>query len=184
MRLLDEVLQVERLKRADARIGHGCRVLDIGCHQGELRRRLAGRHCSYVGIDPELHTAGPALVRGHFPRDIPPSWAESRFDHLVALAVLEHIPSGELGEFFSSACDLLVPGGSLIATVPAPATDHILSVLQRFRLIDGMDLEAHDGRTLGELRDAASTSGLHLMEHRRFQLGLNNLLVWTRPTDG
>ena len=183
VRLLDDLLQHARLKRAAARIGHGCRVLDIGCHQGELTAMLAGQHCSYMGLDPQVEEPTPTLVRGSFPRDVPRSWLDSRFDHLVALAVLEHVPASELYDLFRSASELLVPDGSLIATVPSPATDHVLFVLERLRLIDGMDLEAHDGRTIGELCGAAAEAGLHLTEHRRFQLGLNNLLVWTRATD-
>jgi cyclopropane fatty-acyl-phospholipid synthase-like methyltransferase len=181
VRRLDEALQEARLRRAVARIGHGCRVLDIGCHQGELSTSLAGRHCSYVGIDPDVRVPTATLIRGHFPDDVPPEFAGTKFDHLVALAVLEHLPETELRTFFQRAVELLVPGGSLIATVPSPATDHVLAVLHRLRLIDGMDLEAHDGLSISDLCEAADSSGLQLTEHRRFQLGFNNVLVWTLP---
>jgi cyclopropane fatty-acyl-phospholipid synthase-like methyltransferase len=136
-----------------------------------------------MGLDPVVDVATSTLARGHFPQDVPPAWTTAPFDHLIALAVLEHVPADELVEFFRSAADLLAPGGSLIATVPSPATDHVLHVLERLRLIDGMDLGAHDGRSIGELSDAAAKSGLHLTERRRFQFGFNNLLVWTLSTD-
>ena len=48
-------------------------------------------------------------------------------------------------------------------------------------IFDGMDLEAHDGLTLAQLLDAAAEAGFRLLRHDRFQLGLNNLLIWERP---
>jgi cyclopropane fatty-acyl-phospholipid synthase-like methyltransferase len=102
------------------------------------------------------------------------------FDHCVALAVLEHVPVADLTDFLDAARALLRPGGTLIATVPSPSTDRVLAILHRLRIIDGMDLEAHDGLTLAELADAATTAGFRLVRHDRFQLGMNNLLIWER----
>lgn len=155
-------------------------MLDIGCHQGELGEQLAGWRCQYYGIDPDLVSATDATVRGHFPEDLPDEWADVSFDHVVALAVLEHVPEAVLEHFLRSVADRLAPTGTLIASVPSPLTDHVLNVLLKLRLIDGMDLDAHDGLTTDQLLEAAERAGLRLHRRERFQLGLNNLFVWGR----
>ena len=178
MRWLDNVLQRARLRRAAEHITRGATVLDIGCHRGELAELLAGKDVRYLGIDPEVVSPGEHLVQGRFPDDVPPSWGS--VDHVVALAVLEHVEYDHLEPFLSVVHQMLQPGGSLIATVPSPATDKILDVLKTLRLVDGMDLHAHHGLTIGQLTDAARAVGLTLDRHDRFQLGLNNLFVWSR----
>jgi cyclopropane fatty-acyl-phospholipid synthase-like methyltransferase len=180
MRRLDFIIQRARIKRALGHIQTGTLLLDIGCHQGELSGYLVDKHCRYFGIDPDVVVPTTNLIRGHFPNDLPPDWKGMEFDHGVALAVLEHVPMDELVEFLRSVRDVLRPGGTLIATIPSPATDKLLVVLRRTRLIDGMDLDAHDGLTLAQLLGAAEETGLRLVSHDQFQLGLNNLLVWAR----
>jgi cyclopropane fatty-acyl-phospholipid synthase-like methyltransferase len=181
MRLLDVGLQRARIKRAVKHIRPDSLILDIGCHQGELSNFAAVGHSQYFGIDPDLAAPATTLARGRFPDDVPAGWKELLFDHCVALAVLEHVPIGQLTGFLESARALLRPAGTLIATVPSPATDRVLAVLHRLRLIDGMDLEAHDGLTLAQLLEAAAEAGFRLVRHDRFQLGMNNLLIWERP---
>jgi cyclopropane fatty-acyl-phospholipid synthase-like methyltransferase len=179
MRQLDKRLQGARLRRAARHIAVESSVLDIGCHQGELGEHLATRaNVRYVGIDPHLATASQNLVRGRFPDDVPAGW--STFDHVVALAVLEHVQHEQLARFLDAARSLLRPGGTMIATVPSPLADKVLDILHAARLIDGMDLDAHHGVTISQLLDGASAAGLDLERHDRFQLRLNNLIVWRR----
>jgi 2-polyprenyl-3-methyl-5-hydroxy-6-metoxy-1,4-benzoquinol methylase len=181
MRLLDVGLQRARIKRAVRHIRPGSLILDIGCHQGELAAFASVARSQYFGIDPDLAAPAANLVRGRFPDEVPAEWKELLFDHCIALAVLEHVPIGHLTGFLESACALLRPTGTLIATVPSPATDRVLAVLHRLRLIDGMDLEAHDGLTMAQLLEAAAEAGFRLVRHDEFQLGMNNLLIWERP---
>jgi cyclopropane fatty-acyl-phospholipid synthase-like methyltransferase len=181
MRRLDISLQRARIKRAVKHIGRGSRVLDIGCHHGELAGFLSAGDCRYYGLDPEVAEPTENLARGRFPEQLPAEWLAVPFDHAVALAVLEHLSLDQLADFLSSLRTSLRPGGTLIATVPSPATDRVLAMLHRVRLIDGMDLEAHDGLTVSQLLDTARQAGLRLDRHERFQFGFNNLFVWTRP---
>lgn len=182
MRPLDHRLQRQRLDRAYRHIGPGTSVLDIGCHQAELGAALRAQGCAYHGIDPQLHTAADGAVRGRFPEDMPVEWDGQRYDHVVVLAVLEHVPEFELGPFLAAITGRLTPSGTLIASVPSPHTDRILHALLRLRLIDGMDLEAHDGLIPRQLMSAAEGAGLRLQRRERFQFGLNNIFVWSKAT--
>ena len=183
MQRLDLFLQRARIRRAVDRVDRGAKVLDIGCHEGELGRALEAVDCDYFGSDSTVAHTSDRLAVGHFPDDLPPTWITGDFDHLVALAVLEHVPADRLHELFSIARRCLRPGGTFIATVPSPVTDHVLDALSKLRLIDGMDLDAHDGLTIDELKVAAAAAGLQLSAHQRFQFGFNNSLVWSRLPD-
>jgi SAM-dependent methyltransferase len=93
-----------------------CDFLDIGCADGPLRRRLAGR-CRYVGLDypptgHELYGARPEVF-GDAAR-LP--FRASTFDAVALLDVLEHLaePQASLREI----ARVLRPGGVLYINVP------------------------------------------------------------------
>jgi len=65
----------------------------------------------------------------------------------------------------------------VIITIPAPAVDHMLSVLKALRLIDGMSLEEHHGCKPESVEQSFAEPRFRLVAHRRFQLGLNHLYV-------
>lgn len=168
------------MRRAAGHIDAGSRVFDIGCHQGEFANLLLGKSCDYSGIDPDAGFETDDVVRGRFPADVPEHWTSRPFDHAIALAVLEHVPTDELDEFLAAVAALLRPKGTFVATVPSPQTDRVLAVLHRVHLLDGMDLDAHDGRSVTDILAAAHRVGLRCDVHKHFQLGFNNLLVWSR----
>jgi SAM-dependent methyltransferase len=178
---VDRILQQWRIRRASPWIRNGARVLDVGCFDDALFAALGRRLGSGVGVDPLL--TGPVerdrfrLMAGHFP-DV--QLADSSFDAITMLAVLEHVPPAQLGRWAQVCARLLVPGGVVVATVPAPAVDHILAVLMRLRIADGMSVEEHHGFKPEVALAVFLRAGFVLAHQSRFQLGLNNLFVFAK----
>jgi 2-polyprenyl-3-methyl-5-hydroxy-6-metoxy-1,4-benzoquinol methylase len=183
MRFLDRLLQTWRIHKAAPWIKPHGRVLDVGCADGALFRRLGARIAGGVGLDPSLreerNLGSARLLPGSFPRDAP----SGSFDTITLLAVLEHVPMSDQPLLATRCAELLVPGGHLVISVPQPAVDRVLDVLTGLRLLDAMSFEEHYGFDVRLTRRLFEDAGLELVTHRRFQLGLNNLFVFRRRQD-
>ncbi len=162
------------MRKVIPHIPQGASLLDIGCGDGALLRRLQGWISVGMGIDPAVQPSFH-LFRGYFPQALPSGHI---FDVITCLATLEHIPEAHLPLFCGACISHLRPGGILLFTVPSPAVDVILKGLRCLRLVDGMSLEEHHG--FDTLRTPHLFPTLSLTRHQRFQLGLNNLFVFTR----
>jgi 2-polyprenyl-3-methyl-5-hydroxy-6-metoxy-1,4-benzoquinol methylase len=103
-----------------------------------------------------------------------------QFDHVVMLAVLEHLVEPE--PVLREAHRLLAPGGSLILTWPAALVDPILHALRGFHLISAeMESDEHQKRIpVSDLEQMLRRIGFQKFLHRRFEFGLNNLMVASR----
>jgi len=182
MKWLDRVLQKWRIAKASRYIADQACVLDVGCPDGELFRQCCSRIKGGVGIDPDLSNnlalPGVRLIRGHFPQDLP---EPGTFNAITMLAVLEHVPPDAQPALSKACADALKPGGHLVITVPAPTVDRVLDVLKFLHLVDGMSLEQHYGFDARQTPAIFSESGLKLLRHETFQLGLNNLFVFEKP---
>jgi SAM-dependent methyltransferase len=180
MKALDRTLQWLRIRKVRPFVDASSRVLDIGCFDGTLAKEL-GPFASYVGVDPDAPPSsaepGSRFVRGTFPNDDVPAAA---FDVVTALAVLEHIPTTEQRDFAERCFAALVPGGCMVITVPSPLVDHILDVLMKLRLLDGMETTQHYGFDPIATRQLFVGAGFALEKHERFELGLNHLFVFRR----
>lgn len=180
MKTVDRVLQRRRIAVAARWIPAHARVLDVGCADGALFELLRDRIAGGVGIDPEASTTGDRdgvrLIRGSFPTDAP----AERFDAITMLAVIEHLPAAEYPAVGDVAARLLGEGGRLIVTVPEPAVDRIVHLLQRVGLADGMAIHEHRGFASRQTLAIFDRPRFRLVHHRRFQLGLNNLFVFER----
>jgi 2-polyprenyl-3-methyl-5-hydroxy-6-metoxy-1,4-benzoquinol methylase len=174
---LDRLIQRIRIRKALPHIPKGGRLLDVGCADGSLIRATAGRVSDAVGIDPDA-PAGPGFVRGSFPKDLRD---RGPYDVIALLAVFEHVPDEERAAFVAACRDLLRAGGRVVMTVPAPLVDRIIDTLRRFRLVHGMDIEAHHGYRPEETPAFFAASGMNLITHERFELGLNHLFVFEVP---
>ena len=181
MKLLDRVLRDWRISQATSLIPPGAEVLDIGCHDGALFRAIGPALRSGLGLDGDLlgELEGPSyrLVPGFFPDDLPPG--AGPFDVVTMLAVFEHIPPDAQEKLVGAIRDVLRPGGLVVITVPSPAVDHILDVMMKARILDGMETEQHYGFVPADLPPLFEAQGFEKTVDRRFQLGLNNLYAFT-----
>jgi 2-polyprenyl-3-methyl-5-hydroxy-6-metoxy-1,4-benzoquinol methylase len=181
MRMLDRVLQKWRARMARPFILSGAKVLDVGCHQGEFLSSLGEHIGPSIGVDPLASpTEGPRyrILSESFLE--PMSFPDGSFDVVVMLATLEHIRDKDpLGR---ECFRLLRSGGRLIITVPSLWVDGIVGLLHSLRLVSGMSFEEHHGfdpRTTPEL---FLRHGFTQERWQRFQVGLNNLFVFRKPS--
>lgn len=117
------------------------------------------------------------LLSGRFPENLPEGVT---FNCITMLAVLEHIPQNEQQKLSADCYRYLRPQGRIIITVPSPFVDHILWVLSKLSLIDGMSLEEHYGFKVEDVPIIFNAEQFQLIKHKRFQLGLNNLFVFEK----
>ena len=181
MKWFDRFLRNWRIRKAIPHLAKAGRLLDIGCGDGTLLRLLSGGGFLGVGIDPRLTepqaVPGVQFVRGSFPDDLP---AREPFEVITMLAVLEHVPEDTKSAWASACHRLLNDDGRVVLTVPSPRVDAILAMLRFFHLADGTALEEHHGFNPGEVTPLFELAGFRLATHKTFQLGLNNLFVFTK----
>lgn len=160
------------------------RVCDVGCGLNAAFLKYARSRVSFgVGLDYQpMHrpNGGLCLIQCDIMQVLPIRDAE--FDHAVMLAVLEHLehPEPLLRELFR----ILVPGGSLIMTWPQASVDPLLNVLHGIGFVSQeMESEKHKSRLpLARLTTLLHEIGFEDCKHKRFELGLNNLLVCSKPS--
>lgn len=173
---LDRALQRMRERAAMRHVPRGARLLDVGCDDGSLSRRLGAALREYVGIDPHAPAGDPRLQRGRFPDDLR---ADGPFDAIAMLAVFEHFAEDDRARVVEACRRLLRPGGRVILTVPSPLVDRIVELLRAMRLAHGMDIEQHHGYRPEDT--ARHFAGFRLLAHEPFELGLNHLYVFELP---
>lgn len=179
MRWADRIIQDWRLRKAEAWLPAGGDVLDIGCHQGELLRRVRGRIRSGVGLDPlarEVDEPGLRLLAQPFREPLP--FPDASFDAVVMLATLEHFH--DTAPVARECRRLLRPGGRVVITVPAAIVDMLVDILVRLRLADGMSLDEHHGFDPATTPAIFEPEGFRRLIWQRFQLGCNHLFVFEK----
>jgi SAM-dependent methyltransferase len=163
-------------------IRSGSRVCDLGCGLDAAFLDYAGDKISHgVGIDDQVEDGVRGRwwrIRGSITAPLPLEPAQ--FDHVVMLAVLEHLPEPE--PVLREAFRILAPGGSLILTWPSSAVDPILAVLRGAGLISSeMESDQHQKRIpVDVLQTMLQRIGFQKFIHQRFEFGLNNLMVASR----
>jgi ubiquinone/menaquinone biosynthesis C-methylase UbiE len=179
---IDRFIARVRFRAAYPHIRAGSRVCDIGCGLEAAFLDYAGDRLSYgVGVDDQVENGLQGRwqrVHADIREDLPlPS---SHFNHVVMLAVLEHLEKPE--PVLREAYRILAPGGSLILTWPSAMVDPILAVLHGLKLVsDEMESDEHQRRIPVEvLRYMLQRIGFRDFLHERFEFGLNNLMVASR----
>src|SRR5688572_4205190 len=116
--VFDRFVAWRRFRAARHHVKSGSRVCDLGCGLGSAFIRWLGPQIRLgVGVDLKVSAADSKyqhVVVGDITQGLP--IGSARFDHVVMLAVLEHLPKPECG--LREAHRILVPGGSLIMTWP------------------------------------------------------------------
>ena len=172
-----------RFRAAQRHVGSGSRVCDLGCGLGsDFIRWLGPRIRLGVGVDLQVSAAesmGQRVVAGDIAQELP--IRSACFDHIVMLAVLEHLAKPE--RTLREVHRILVPGGSLIMTWPKAAVDPVLHLFRRLHIVSPeMESDQHERRIpLEELQDMLARIGFERSFHRTFEVGLNNLLVAHKP---
>jgi ubiquinone/menaquinone biosynthesis C-methylase UbiE len=179
---IDHFIARMRFRAAYPHLKAGSRVCDLGCGLEMAFLDFAEDKIALgVGVDDQVESGTNgrwqrihADLRGHLPLN------DAQFDHVVMLAVFEHLvePESVLREAFR----ILVPGGSLILTWPSALVDPILNVLHTLHLVsDEMESDEHQKRIpVSEVQSLLQRAGFRKFQHRKFELGLNNLMVATR----
>jgi len=179
---LDHFIARLRFRAAYPHLQQHARVCDLGCGLEMAFLDFAeDKIAEGVGVDDQVESGTHgrwqrihADLRARLP------FADARFDHVVMLAVFEHLVQPE--SVLREACRILVPGGSLIMTWPAGLVDPILNVMHGFHLIsDEMESDEHQKRMpVSEVLKMAERVGFSDTYHRTFEMGLNNLMVATK----
>jgi ubiquinone/menaquinone biosynthesis C-methylase UbiE len=96
----------------------GRRVLEVGCGQGHLTKRLAARGVDIIGIDANPHAAevaeSPVVV--HMDASAL-DFDDSSFDAVISVHALEHIPPLEAAA--AEIARVMRPGGEALFIYPA-----------------------------------------------------------------
>jgi SAM-dependent methyltransferase len=179
---IDRFIARLRFRAAYPHIRAGSRVCDLGCGLETAFLDYAGDRISYgVGVDDQVEGGIRRRwqrVHADLRKDLP--LTSGQFDHVVMLAVLEHLEKPE--PVLREAYRILAPGGSLVLTWPSAMVDPILGVLHGFRLVsDEMESDEHQQRIPVEvLQYLLKRIGFREFTHERFEFGLNNLMVAKR----
>jgi|SRR5277367_117917 len=179
---IDHFIARMRFRAAAPYIRRGSRVCDLGCGlEAAFLDYASERITTGVGVDDQVEdgTRGRwQRVRGDLRSPLP--LPDGQFDHVVMLAVLEHLTEPE--KVLREAYRILAPEGSLIMTWPSAMVDPILRVLHGLHLVsDEMESDEHQKRIPVEtLQQMLQRIGFQKFVHRTFEFGLNNLMVASR----
>ncbi|MFZ0036017.1 MAG: class I SAM-dependent methyltransferase [Candidatus Acidiferrales bacterium] len=181
---LDKLIARQRFRMAYPYVRPGSRVCDLGCGIESAFLDFASDKISEgIGMDHRANSDAGGRWK-HIQADLhsPLPLPASAFDHVVMLAVLEHLPQPE--PVLRETHRILVPGGSLILTWPSALVDPILAVLRVGHLISHeMESDEHQKRIpVRVLRRMLEGIGFSGFVHRYFEFGLNHLLVATRAS--
>ncbi|MGB7470323.1 MAG: class I SAM-dependent methyltransferase, partial [Candidatus Acidiferrum sp.] len=136
---------------------------------------------SGVGLDDQVEEGvGGRWQRVRADLRAPLPFPDGDFDHVVMLAVLEHLTEPE--KVLREAHRVIAAEGSLILTWPSSMVDPILRVLHGLRLVsDEMESDEHQKRIpVDTLQETLRNIGFQKFIHRTFEFGLNNLMVARR----
>lgn len=154
-------------------------LLDLGC--GSTYRFLKKFHhiaqqCSGLDVTVNDGQDGNIQLR-RFDATKPLPFGSDSVDLITCLAVLEHVENPT--PIFLECRRVLKQGGRLIVTTPSQVGIWTHENLRRLRLVQDVEEDEHKdfGMSAAKLAGWALEAGLIVKEAKRFELGMNILLV-------
>ncbi|TVR77941.1 MAG: methyltransferase domain-containing protein [Rhodospirillales bacterium] len=177
--LLSPFLRRERFKAAMPYVRGD--VLDYGCGVGLLSELVTPGRYVGVDIDRDILTVARHRYPGvrFFEHEQLDSLGEERFDTVVALAVIEHLPhpSAILRKFKQ----MLQNNGRIVLTTPNPLLDWAHGLGGRVGLFSGESHDEHQSlMNRVQLSASAEAAGLRMTVYKRFLWGANQLAILER----
>lgn len=175
---LSPFLREKRFRAAEPYLSSG-RVLDIGCGIGLLTRYVPAER--YLGIDLDRGSVEEARRRNPGYRfltleEFTAHDPEERFDTIVGLAVIEHVPDPKA--WLLEMKRRLASGGRMVLTTPHPRLEWAHTVGARLGLFSRAASEEHnvliDQKLMGRF---AGDTGLRVEGFKRFLCGANQLFI-------
>jgi SAM-dependent methyltransferase len=120
----DPEYEEQILPLVDRHLAGTARVLDVGCGEGQVARRIAALGAGFVaGVDPTAAQLAVARERGGGPRYVRAAaeglpWATGAFDAAVVCLVLEHVDPFEPA--LSEIARVLARGGKFVLLLNHP----------------------------------------------------------------
>ena len=156
-KLLESLLQKQRFKKILHFI-RGNSVLDFGGNKGELKNHVSQEYM--------LCNEDYSVLQG------------KKFDTIVSLAVVEHIPEEQVFEIIKMLKKRLNKNGRIIITTPTKRNKPILEFLGKLNLLDKENIKQHKHYwNKEELFNLAKKSDLNISYYKKFQFGLNQIIV-------
>lgn len=163
----------------------GRRVIDVGCWTGGLLKLFSSYEADeLVGIDvtgPWLPVAEKMVPSANFfgvaNLEELPIALKGRFDVVIFLETLEHLPRGTEGQVLCSLASLLAPEGTLILSTPAAGLAALLDpawflvghrhyrLATLIELLKSADLEAQGIQYSGNFWSSVDTIMLYIAKH-------------------
>lgn len=150
-------------------------TVELGCGTGLITRCLFDRYDieSAVAVDFSSQAVAKAQANAQgrnirvVQADLTTWQTEERFDLAISVGLIEHFAGSALAGIIRLHHDLLKPGGH--ALIMYPRRGLLWPVLQAFNRLQGISEEPPRDSDLFRL---VEKSGLHLLRHRRFVLGM------------
>ena len=151
-------------------------LLDIGCGTNELIRHYRSKRGMAIGVDVYPWPGADVVCNT---TTLP--FRDRRFDTVVMLACLNHIPASKRNQVLREARRVLKDGGQVLITMINPVVGFFVHKIRHRHDLDqlerGMGDEEENGLWEREVKKLLAANGFRIIEIVPFVFGLNCLYV-------